>query len=248
MAKAALDKKQQFEHNLTAQKREVFGRKVKKLRKSGILPANVSGKHIKSFSVQVAQDQFSKVFSEAGETGVVGLHLDSEVHPVLIHEVHKDPVYDHPLHADFLEVDLTEKVTATVPIEIVGESPAVQAEEGVLVSQMHEVEVEALPTELPDKIEVDISGLAAVGDSIKVSDLKVDRSKVEVKEEDQERVVVTITEPTKEEVIEEAPPGEGEAAEGEPKEGAAPAEGGTPAEGETPAEAGEQASEEKSER
>ncbi|MBI4029536.1 MAG: 50S ribosomal protein L25 [Candidatus Blackburnbacteria bacterium] len=220
-----------FENNLQAEKREVFGRKIKKLRKNGIIPANVSGKHIKSFSVQVKADEFKKVFDSAGETGVVGLAVDGSVHPVLIHEIHKDPVYDSPLHIDFLEVNLSEKVTATVPVEIVGESPAVASEEGVLVQQVHEVEVEALPTDLPDNIQVDISVLAAVNDAIKVSDLKVDQSKVEIKEEDPERIVVSIAEPTKEEVEEVAPAAEGE--------GEAPAEGET-GEGETPAEGGEE--------
>ncbi|MBI2590374.1 MAG: 50S ribosomal protein L25 [Candidatus Blackburnbacteria bacterium] len=230
--KAPVSKKSQFENSLQAEKREIFGRKIKKLRKNGIIPANVSGKHIKSFSIQVKADEFKKVFSEAGETGVVGLTVDGAVHPVLIHEIHKDPVYDSALHVDFLEVNLSEKVTATVPVEIVGESPAVASETGVLVTQMHEVEVEALPTDLPDSIQVDISGLTAVDDAIKVSDLKVDRSKVEIKEEDPERIVVSIAEPAKEEVEEVAP----SAAEGE--EGA-PAEGET-GEGETPAEGAEE--------
>lgn len=236
MAKVA----EKFENNLQAEKREVFGRKTKRLRKNGITPANVSGKHIKSFSVQVKTDEFRRVFDSVGETGVVGLTVDGSVHPVLIHEIHKDPVYGSPLHVDFLEVNLTEKVTATVPVEVVGESPAVASEKGVLVQQMHEVEVEALPTDLPDSIQVDISGLAAVNDTVKVSDLKVDRSKVEIKEEDSERIVVSIAEPAKEEVIEEAPIAEGEEvvpAEGETAEGDIPAEGGeTPASEEQPKE------------
>lgn len=241
MAKAVVkqtDAKQpRFEYNLKADKRELFGRKVKSLRRAGILPANVSGKHIKSFSVQTNADEFNKVFAQTGETGVVGLDVGGSVHPILIHEVHRDPVYDRPLHVDFLEVDLTEKVTATVPIEIVGESPLVQTEEGILVQQMHEVEVEALPTDLPEKIEVDISGLVAVGDQLKVSNLKVS-SEVKIKEGDVERIVVSIAEPTKEEVVEAPPVPEGE--EGVPAEGeAAP-------EKEAPAEGGEQlASEEK---
>src|SRR3989338_1175035 len=213
-------------YSLAAENRVVLGRKVKQLRRKGILPENITGKHIDSISVQLRLDEFNKVFSGAGETGLVSLELEGKLHPVLIHEIHWDPVYGIPLHADFLEVNLSEKVVATVPIEIIGESPAVQAEEGVLVQQMHEVEVEALPAELPEKIEVDISGLAAVDDAVKVGDLKVDRSKVEVKEEDPERIVVSIAAPAKEEVIEEAPAAEGEVGEGEKVEGETPAEGG----------------------
>ncbi|MEK7521475.1 MAG: 50S ribosomal protein L25 [Patescibacteria group bacterium] len=231
-------------HSLSAQKRTVFGKKLKSLRKQGVLPANVSGKHIKSFSVQVKMDEFTSVFEAAGETGLVGLEVDGGVHPVLIHEIHWDPVYSKPLHADFLEVNLSEKVEATVPIEIVGESPAVRAEEGVLVQQMHEVQVEALPTDFPEKIEVDISGLEKVDDNITVSQLSVDRSKIEVKEEDPERIVVSIAPPAKEEEPLPAPEGEvsveGEAVKVEPGEGVPAggegAEGEAQAEGEAPAE------------
>ncbi len=208
---------------LSAEKRNVFGRKLKPLRRAGILPGNISGKHIKSFSVQVSALEFGKVYDTAGETGLVSLAIEGGLHPVLIHEIHWDPVYGKPLHVDFLEVNLSEKVEATVPVEIIGESPAVRAEEGVLVQQVHEVQVEALPTDLPEKIEVDISGLEKVDDHITVSQLSVDKSKVEIKEDDPERIVVSIAEPAKEEVIEEVPAAEGVEA---PVEGEAPAEGG----------------------
>lgn len=201
--KAPVPKKSQFENNLQAEKREVFGRKVKKLRKNGIIPANVSGKHIKSFSVQVKADEFKKVFDLAGETGVVGLAVDGSVHPVLIHEIHKDPVYNLPLHVDFLEVNLSEKVTATVPVEIVGESPAVASEEGVLVQQMHEVEVEALPKDLPQKLVVDISKLATLEDQIFISDIKLPEGVTMIANEAD--VVASVAE-QKEEVEEVAAP------------------------------------------
>lgn len=208
---------------LTAEKREIFGRKIKKLRREGLLPANIYGRNIKSLAVQVKTDDFQKVFDEAGETGLVELKVNGEVHPVLIHNLQTDPVTDLPLHADFLEVNLKEKVVATVPVELVGEAPA-EKEGGVVVQQMHEVEVEALPTDLPEKIEVDISGLANIDDAVKVGELKVDRSKIEIKEDDPERIVVSITPPTKEEEVappaEEAPAGgeEAPAEEGEKEE------------------------------
>lgn len=209
---------------LKTEKRNVLGRKVKRLRREGVLPANIYGKKAKSLAVQVKLDEFQKVFSEAGETGLVELKLNDKVHSVLIHNVQLDPVTDKPLHADFLEVDLKEKVTATVPIHLIGESPS-EKEGGVVVQQMHEVEVEALPTDLPEKIDVDISVLIEIDQAIKVGELKVDKSKVEVKE-DPERIVVSVAPPAKEEevapppVVEEAP-AEGEAA---PTEGEAGAE------------------------
>lgn len=206
---------------LTAQKRSVFGRKIKGLRRAGILPANIFGKKIKSLAVQVKQDEFDKVFAEAGETGLVELKVGDAVHPVLIHNLQTNPVTDQPLHADFLEVNLKEKVTATVPVELVGEAPA-EKEGGVIVQQMHEVEVEALPTDLPEKIEVDISLLSEIDQAIKAGELKVDKTKVEVKE-DPERIVVSVAPPAKEEEVSPPPAAE----EAVPAEGEAPApEGG----------------------
>ncbi|MBI2007192.1 MAG: 50S ribosomal protein L25 [Candidatus Blackburnbacteria bacterium] len=198
---------------LTAQERKVFGRKVGRLRREGILPANIYGKKIKSLAVQVKQEEFDKCFAEAGETGLVELKVDNTVHPVLIHNLQRDPVTDQPLHADFLEVSLKEKVTATVPVELVGKSPA-EKEGGVVVQQMHEVEVEALPTDLPEKVEVDISGLTEIDQAIKAGELKVDKTKVEIKE-DPERIVVSVAPPAKEEEAAPPPVAEEAPAEGE---------------------------------
>lgn len=213
-------------HELVAEKRQVLGRKVKQLRKDGLLPANIYGKKIKSISVQVPLSDFAKIYSEVGETGLVTVKLDKDEYPTLIHNVQVDPVADKPLHADFLHVDLHEKVTATVPLEFTGEALAQKDGIGIVVEQMREVEVEALPTDLPESIVVDISGLAEVDQAIRVKDLKVDRSKVEIKEEDPERIVVSVAPPAKEEVVEVVAPAEGE-------EGAAPTEGEVPTESET---------------
>ncbi len=160
-------------HSLSAQKRDLVGRKVKQLRKQGILPASLYGKKVKSASLSVKLDDFEKVYKEAGESGLVDLKVDSEVKPVLIHNVQKDPVKGFPLHVEFFQVDLKAKVQTRVPIELVGESAAVAQKQGVLLTILDEIEVEALPTDLPEKITVDVSGLAAVDQEIKVSDLNV---------------------------------------------------------------------------
>lgn len=223
----------QVVHTLSGEPRKVLGRKVKQLRRDGVLPANIYGKKIKSQSIQVKLIEFLKTFEEVGETGLVSLKVNGADHPVLIHNVQLNSVSDLPVHADFLEVDLTEKVTATVPIEFTGESPVEKSQEGIVVPQTREVEVEALPTDLPENITVDISELDAVGKTIKVSDLKVDRAKVEIKG-DPEQIVVVIEEPAKEEEPVVVAPAEGEGApvaEGEAPaaEGAeAPAEGAQP--------------------
>jgi large subunit ribosomal protein L25 len=95
------------------------------------------------------------------------------MHPVLIHNVQIDPVDESILHVEFYQVDLKEKVKTKVPLVVVGESPAVAERKGVILSLLTEIDVEALPTDLPEKIEVDVSKLTEVDQEIKVSELQV---------------------------------------------------------------------------
>lgn len=158
---------------LTAKKRTAFGRKVKQLRKKGILPANIYGAKIESLSVEVPLKEFQKVYREVGETRIVDLSLDSKLRPVLIHNVQLDPLTRTPLHTDFYQVDLKQKVKTKVPIELVGESPAVAEKTGLLLQLLSEVEIEALPGDLPKKISLDVGSLSQIDQELKVSDLEV---------------------------------------------------------------------------
>ena len=158
---------------LTVQVRKVIGRKVKQLRKQGILPANVYGKKIKSQSISLALKDFLKVYSETGETRLIDLQLSDKKMPVLVNNVSYDPVNDSPLHVDFHHVDLKEKVTARVPLLANGEPPAVKEKLGVLLTIINDLEVEALPADLPEKIEVDLTVLKEVGQAVKIKDLKI---------------------------------------------------------------------------
>lgn len=205
-------------YELSANARTVFGRKTKQLRKKGIVPANIFGKNIKSLAIELESSILLDTMRHAGETNLIHLKIKGEdkAHPVLVSGYAQDPVTDQMLHVDFHEVDLKQKTTATVPLKTVGESEAVKSGM-VLVMMKNELEVEALPTDLPDAIEVDISVLTEVGSTIHAKDLKFDRSKVTV-EIAEDEVIATIQEPAKEEVVEPAAPVEGE-------EGAAPAEG-----------------------
>lgn len=171
---------------LEAQKRKIFGRKLKRLRREGILPANIYGRGVESLAIQVNLQSFQKLLSKVGETEIVELNVEGEkkARPVLIHGTQSDPVTDQLLHADFHQVDLTEKVIVAVPIVFVGKSPAVEVG-NMLLELMNEVEVEALPTKLPSKIEIDISELKEVGDGIVVADLKLPKEvKVQAQGED----------------------------------------------------------------
>jgi large subunit ribosomal protein L25 len=225
---------------LKVEKRKVLGKQVKKLRKSGVLPANVYGKNIKSQSLQVLAKDFMQVYEKAGETGLVDISLDGKLTPVLIQNVQKD-YKGNTLHADFYQVNLKEKVKAMVPVEVLGEPKAVVDKIGILMNILDEVEVEALPENLPEKLEINVSHLANIDDQITVSDLKPPQG-VEILT-DATQVVSKIGELVTKEVAEEAAAEaaaaeaakEAEAAEGAPVEGEAPVE--TPVEGEASTEA-----------
>lgn len=211
---------------LIASTRTLFGRKTKQLRKKGIIPANIFGKKMDSKAIELEQSILLDTMRKAGETGLIHLKIkgDDKTHPVLVSGYAQDPVSGAMLHVDFHEVDLKQKTTATVPLKAVGESEAVKAGM-VLVMQKNELDVEALPTDLPDVIEVDISSLTEVGMSIHAKDLKIDRSKVTIELGDEE-VIATVQEPAKEEVVEVAPADGAETAEASKEgEAAKPAEG-----------------------
>jgi large subunit ribosomal protein L25 len=160
-------------HALKVEKRKVVGKKVYKLRREGIFPANIYGKGVKSVSVQVPYKEFEKVYKEAGETGIVDVDIAGEIRPSLIHNVQQD-YYKHVLlHADFFQVNLKEKVKAMVKIVAVGEPKAVAEKLGLLMQTLNEVEIEALPTNLPDKIEVNVEPLAVLDAQITVGEIKV---------------------------------------------------------------------------
>lgn len=217
---------------LSAEKRKILGRKIKSLRKAGVVPGNIYSKSVKSQAVQINAKELKGVYEKAGETGVIEITLGKEVVPVLVHNLQIHPVTSEVLHVDFRQVNLKEKVTANIPVEVVGESPVQKSGSGTVVLLLNELEVEALPTDLIEKFEIKAEKLTEVDQVVKVSDLDYDKAKIEVKTNADE-IVVKVEPPQKEEVI-AAPvaetPAEGEApaVEGEVKEGEAPAEGKEP--------------------
>ncbi len=217
-------------HTLKAEKRSVVGRKVKQLRAGGQVPATVYGKKVSSTSVSVQASDFAKVYGEAGETGLVELSVAGDVRPVLIHSVQKHPVHGNILHVEFFQVDLKEKVRAKVPIEFIGESPAVVNKQGVLLTLLTELEVEAFPTDLPEKFFLDVSTLAAVNQEFKVADAKVPSGVTLVT--DVSLPVVKVGALVSKEAEEQAAVEAAAAAAATPAEGeVAPAGGEAPAEG-----------------
>ena len=218
---------------LIVEKRKILGKQVKKLRKEGVLPANIYGKGIKSLAVQLPQKEFEKVFKEVRETGLVDVTIDGELKPSLIHNVQYDYLHNIPLHADFYQVNLKEKVKTMVPIKIAGEAKAVVDKLGLLLQPLSEVEVEALPEDLPEYIEVNVEPLAVVNDQIIVESIKLPKGVTVLT--DPSQVVVKIEELISKEAQAEAA-AEKAAAEAAKAAAAttAPAEGAKPTESAKP--------------
>ncbi len=162
---------------LAAQFRQETGRAASRIRRAGFLPAVVYGRNVPSRALRLTLRDFEKAYATAGESGLVTLHIDDgqnkqEIN-VLIYGVARHPLTDVPIHADFYAVQMDKTVRATIPIEFLGESPAVKNLGGILLRALHEIEVEALPANLPHALAADCSRLAELNSKIRVADLPV---------------------------------------------------------------------------
>ncbi len=156
-------------------KKRTGGEKIDALRKSGEIPAVFYGAGKESTSVSISTIEFKKVWRDAGESSAVKISMGTTGGDIdaLIHEVQVDPVTDEPIHVDFLAIDMKKKIKVKVPVEFEGISNAVKSGIGNLVKVLHEIEIEALPADLPHNLVADISKLEALNDQIFVSDIKV---------------------------------------------------------------------------
>lgn len=189
---------------LEAQKRELVGKSQNSLRKEGFLPSVIYGHNFESLPIQIKYSDFEKVFKKAGESTLINLKITSPAgekeEPAVIKDIQKDPVSDKVIHADFYKVNLKEKIKAKIPLVLIGESEAVRAG-GVLVKTVNELEVEALPQDLPHELHIDISSLKNFEDHILVKDISLsDKVKIEADSED---IVALVQEP-RQEIVEEA--------------------------------------------
>jgi large subunit ribosomal protein L25 len=193
------ENKNNKENLLNAEKRTLFGKKLKRLRQEGKIPANVFGKDFSSTSITVNEKEFKKIYQKVKQTGILYLQLEKEELPVLISQIQLHPISHQILHIDFRKVDLKQKLVTEVPIKIVGESPAVEQKGGYLLVAKDKLQIEALPEEIPSEITIDISTLTEFNQEIKVNQIKIE-GKYEFKEHPQTTVVSVIAH--KEEKIE----------------------------------------------
>ncbi|MCK4385198.1 MAG: 50S ribosomal protein L25/general stress protein Ctc [candidate division Zixibacteria bacterium] len=167
---------------IKAKARDKRGKKhAKKLRREGTIPAVVYGAETAPLPLEVEAKSFHTLLrSGLGENVVITLNIDEKKNgdkKVLIREVQRDPVWENILHIDFQQISLTKKLTINVPIQLVGTPIGVQQDGGILQHVLRELEVECLPTDIPEKIEVDVAHLK-IGDSIHVGDIKLEKAEI----------------------------------------------------------------------
>jgi large subunit ribosomal protein L25 len=205
-------------------KREVKGKKVRFLRRGGLIPCNIYGHGIESQPVQVEARKLGQIISRAGGTDLIALKMGGTDASgmVLIRDVQRNPMTGEPIHVDFYQVNMSEKLKADVPLVFIGTAPALKLKNVSLMHAMTALEIEALPDDLPHNIEVDISGLALPEQSIHVKDLKVSSKITILADPDQMLIkVAEVRKAVEEEVPAAEAPAEGEEVEGEEKEEAA---------------------------
>lgn len=224
---------------LPAQARAEFGKKLKNPRKLGQLPAIVYGQKKEPQAVYLNAHEFSKIYAKAGHNTLVEMKVDQDAaDTVLIQAVAHDPVSGVLVHADLMRINMSQSIKTTVPLQFVGDAPAVFQDEGTLVTNKEEVEVETLPAKLPANIPVDISGLDSFEAAIHIRDLVAPEG-VELLEDDEE-LVCKVEPPRSEEELEALD--EAIVEEMSEEEGAESVDGEQKTEGGEEGEAGEQKS------
>jgi large subunit ribosomal protein L25 len=185
--------------DLSVKTRAVLGKKVKALRREGLIPAELYGHGFENVHLTLPAKEFNKVLKEGGSTSVVTLLLGKEKKSAMIHEVARDSVTSEVIHVDLHQVRMDELVKAHVPLEFVGEAPAIKAQRAVINKSMSEIEVEAFPQDLPHSIVIDLSVLDELDKTIYVKDLKRPRGVTFLI--DAETAIATATPPAPEEVV-----------------------------------------------
>lgn len=188
--------------SLTAQSREGTGSgSSKRLRREGLVPMTIYGGKTDTASGSVSRRELAAILRKSGRNAIFTLDLAGAATPVKIADLQLHPVRGNLIHVDFMRISLTEKTEFEVQIEVVGEPEGVRLHGAILDQPTHSLEIRCLPTDVPKSIEVDVSALG-VGDHLRVSDLKVDRDKIEVLA-DPDLVIVTVAAPK---IVEEEAP------------------------------------------
>jgi large subunit ribosomal protein L25 len=208
--------------------RQPLGKRSRRLVREGKIPAIVYGHNTEPTPIVLDRLEFQKVFVKSGRTHLVDLAIDGRTEKVLVREIQTHPRRLGPIHVDFYQVNLQEKIEVEVPVHLVGESAAVKRGDADILQPMHTVRIEVLPSEIPEAFEVDLTPLEEIESELRVSELKAPKGVTIL--DDPEDLVVKIVHKRELKVEEEVPAAEA----------AVPVEGEEGAAGEAPA-AGEAA-------
>ena len=197
---------------LKATARTTTGRHVRALRRSGQLPGIIYGRHVEPVAISLDAREATKVLGKLSSSSLVTIDVDGKEYPSLVREKQMNYIKRNLIHVDFQVVSLTEKIRANVAILLAGNSIAVKDFNAMLINGLTELEVEAFPQDLPDRVVVDIGALAKIGDAIHVKDIVLS-DKVTILSPANEMIVLA-TAPAKEEVEEVVTPEAAVVAEG----------------------------------
>lgn len=207
---------------IKASLRQPLGKRSRRLLREGKLPAIVYGHDTQPMPITLDRLEFQKVFVKSGRTHLVDLAIDGRTEKVLVREIQTHPRRLGPIHVDFYQVNLQEKIEVEVPVRLSGESAAVKRGDADILQPMHSIRVDCLPTDIPEAFEVDITPLEDIDMELRVSDLTVPKDVTVL--EDADELVVKIVPKREMKVEEEIPAVEA----GVPAEGEAAAEGEAP--------------------
>ncbi len=187
---------------LTAQRRAVLGKKVARLRRQGITPANIYGHNVASTAIQVNSHDLELLLRRAGRTHLVSISVDGEPGPrsVLVRGIERRPTTGAILHVDFQQVSMREKLTVSVPVILTGHAPITDTADAIVLQNIEALDIECLPSDIPDHIEVDVSGMADTTAVIHVRDVLLPPSLTVLNDPDAAIVSITLRVPTEEEV------------------------------------------------
>jgi large subunit ribosomal protein L25 len=189
-------------HELEVSKREITGKKVRFLRRQGMVPANIYGHDVESTAIAVETRSLKHLLAHAGKTDLISLKVASSAEPVrvLMREIQRNPLTDEPIHVDFYQVSMTEKIKAEVPLVFVGEAPVLKkVKNSSIFHLIDSLDIEALPDDLPHSLEVDVSHLEELDHTIHVKDIPLGPGITLIS--DPEQMAVKVAEARKEEEI-----------------------------------------------
>jgi large subunit ribosomal protein L25 len=193
---------------IKAERRTVIGKQVGALRRQGKLPGVIYGHHVEATPITMDQREASRILAHASASTLVTIQMDGQEHAALVRERQRDYLRGSLLHVDFQAVSLTEKIRTQVSVVLTGTAPAIKDQNGVVVAGLDSLTVEGLPQDLPERFEVDLGSLVAIGDGLYVRDVKAS-PKVEILDSPDEMIaVITLAKEEVEEpaaVVEEEP-------------------------------------------